>query len=55
MRRDKEAEQLWCHIYAALWEGKPGLLGTITARAEAQVMRLACIYAAMDRISVVVP
>ena len=53
MRRDNEAEQLWSHIYAALWDGKPGLLGTIIARAEAQVMRLACIYAAMDCLSVV--
>jgi DNA replicative helicase MCM subunit Mcm2 (Cdc46/Mcm family) len=31
-----------------LSEGKPGLLGAITARAEAQVLRLSCIYALLD-------
>ena len=48
IERDPEAEKLWENIYAALWEGKPGMLGAIIARSEAQVMRLACIYAAMD-------
>jgi hypothetical protein len=48
MRRDEEARELWCEIYAELSEGKPGLLGAVTARAEAQVMRLACLYALLD-------
>ena len=34
--------------YPELSEGKPGLLGAITARAEAQVLRLSCIYALLD-------
>lgn len=29
-------------------EGRPGLLGAVTSRAEAQVMRIACIYALLD-------
>ncbi len=45
---DEEATQLWCEVYPALSEGKPGLLGAITARAEAHVARLATIYALLD-------
>jgi hypothetical protein len=44
MRRDSETEQRWVDIYPELSQGKPGLLGALTARAEAQVMRLAAIY-----------
>jgi len=40
---------LWESVYPDLSEGKPGLIGAITARAEAQVTRLACIYALLDR------
>ena len=35
-------------VYEELSEGKPGLFGAVTGRAEAQVMRLAMIYAAAD-------
>ena len=48
MKRDDEAKALWKQVYAELSEGKPGLLGAVTARAEAQVMRLACLYAILD-------
>jgi hypothetical protein len=48
MHRDEEARVLWCKVYTELSEGKPGLLGAVTARAEAQVMRLACLYALLD-------
>ena len=41
MRRDAEAQVMWAEIYDELSEGKPGLFGAITARAEVQVMRLA--------------
>ena len=51
--RDEEAESLWEKIYPELSEGKPGLFGAITARAEAQVMRLACLYALLDCSNVV--
>jgi len=48
MKRDDEAKALWKQVYTELSEGKPGLLGAVTARAEAQVMRLACLYAILD-------
>lgn len=48
IKRDDEAKALWKQVYAELSEGKPGLLGAVTARAEAQVMRLACLYALLD-------
>jgi hypothetical protein len=48
MFRDPEAEALWAEVYPALSEGKPGLCGAITSRAEAQVLRLSMIYALMD-------
>lgn len=49
MIRDEAARKIWCSVYPSLSEGKPGLLGAVTSRAEAQVMRLACIYALLDR------
>ena len=48
MRRDAEANRLWHRVYHQLSTGRPGLLGALTARAEAQVMRLACLYALGD-------
>jgi hypothetical protein len=48
IRRDDEARAMWAEIYADLSEGKPGLLGAVTARAEAQVLRLSALYAALD-------
>jgi len=48
LKRDVEARSLWHSIYPELSEGKPGLLGAVIARAEAQVMRLASIYALLD-------
>jgi len=49
MRRNEEAREVWRAVYEDLSDGKPGLLGAMIARAEAQVMRLACIYALLDR------
>jgi hypothetical protein len=48
MEFSAEARELWCSSYQALSEGSPGLLGAVTARAEAQVLRLALLYAALD-------
>ncbi len=48
LKRDESARQLWFDIYPELSEGMPGLTGSMLARAEAQVMRLACIYALLD-------
>lgn len=47
--RDDAARALWAQVYPALSEGRPGLLGAVTSRAEAQVMRLACVYALLDK------
>lgn len=44
----KEAKEIWRRVYGPLSEGKPGLFGAVTGRAEAQVVRLAALYAAMD-------
>jgi hypothetical protein len=44
----KGARDAWREVYGPLSEGKPGLFGAIVGRAEAQVMRLAAIYAVMD-------
>lgn len=46
--RDKEAEAFWHQIYEPLSTGAGGLIGAVTSRAEAQTMRLACIYALLD-------
>jgi len=39
-----EAMELWREVYNDLSEGKPGLFGSVTGRAEAQVRRLALVY-----------
>jgi DNA polymerase I-like protein with 3'-5' exonuclease and polymerase domains len=44
-----EAAQLWEDVYPRLAEGRPGLIGAITDRAEAQSVRLALLYALLDR------
>jgi len=48
MTRDAEATTLWHGLYPALTTGRPGLVGAIRARAAAHVLRLSCIYAALD-------
>jgi DNA-binding transcriptional ArsR family regulator len=48
MQRDEQARAIWREVYGELSEGKPGLLGAVTSRAEAQTVRLACIYALLD-------
>jgi hypothetical protein len=46
--RDDEARQLWHEVYPQLSGDRPGLAGSLLARAEAQTMRLACLYALLD-------
>jgi hypothetical protein len=53
LKRDDAARELWAKVYPALSEGKAGLVGTILARAEAQVLRLSAIYALLDRSNVI--
>lgn len=42
------AKETWAAVYGALSAGQAGLLGAVTARAEAQTIRLALIYALLD-------
>src|SRR5437762_3189358 len=53
--RDPDAKTLWREAYPDLSEGKPGMLGAITGRAEAQVMRLSAIYALLDKSRLIRP
>ncbi len=55
LRRDEKARTMWREVYPALSEGKPSLLGAVINRGEAQVMRLACLYALEDMSYVVRP
>ena len=47
-KRDHAAETAWIPLYSRLTEDRGGLFGAATGRAEAQVMRLAMIYALLD-------
>jgi hypothetical protein len=49
LKRDDSARQLWHKVYKRLSDGFNGLLGSVTSRATAQVMRLACLYAVLDQ------
>lgn len=46
--RNAEARNLWHQVYTRLTGDRFGLLGSMTARAEAQVMRLSVLYAMLD-------
>lgn len=48
MERDTAARALWEDVYPLLTADRPGLLGALTGRAAAQVLRLQCIYALLD-------
>jgi len=50
---DEDTRKLWHEVYPQLSEGKPGLLGAMIARAEAQVIRLSIIYALLDLSTVI--
>jgi hypothetical protein len=45
----ESAKGVWREVYGPLSDGKLGLLGAVIGRAEAQVVRLASIYAVMDQ------
>jgi hypothetical protein len=48
MRWADDARPLWAEAYEALTEDRPGMFGAVTARAEAQTLRLAMLYALAD-------
>ncbi len=47
-RRDPAAAELWNDYYPTLSQAQTGLHGAATGRAEAQVLRLSALYAALD-------
>jgi hypothetical protein len=53
MTRDKHARELWIAHYSSLARPRPGLVGAVTSRAEAQTMRMACLYAIAGESAVV--
>jgi hypothetical protein len=48
LRRDQEAGELWNSHYATLSQATHGIHSAATGRAEAQVLRLSALYAALD-------
>jgi len=48
LNRGKKAKARWAEIYNELSAGRRGLVGAVTARAEAQVMRLVVLYALLE-------
>jgi hypothetical protein len=49
MRRNDPARDAWRAVYRKLSDPKPGLMGAMLARSEAQVLRLSMIYALLDK------
>jgi hypothetical protein len=48
LRRDEKASVIWHRVYGPLSDGRPGMFGFVVNRAEAQVLRLSVLYAALD-------
>jgi len=48
MHRSADAAQLWREVYDAIDDEADGLFGAVTARAEAQMLRLSVAYALLD-------
>jgi hypothetical protein len=48
VRFSKHARKVWRRSYPELSKEVPGMLGAITSRSEAQVLRLALVYALLD-------
>jgi hypothetical protein len=53
VRMSSEASSAWISVYGELSGERPGLLGAITGRAEAQVIRLALVYAILDNSEII--
>jgi hypothetical protein len=48
MKRADDAKEYWHTIYEGLTKAAPGMLGAVTSRAEAQVLRLSMVLALTD-------
>ena len=55
LKRDEDTREIWRGVYPKLTRDVPGLLGAVTSRGEAHVVRLSCIYALLDMSYVVRP
>jgi len=55
IQRDEAAKEMWVGLYHELTKGHAGLWGDLTNRAEAQVLRLSVIYAALDGSALIKP
>jgi hypothetical protein len=53
LERDDEAREVWRAVYPQLTKDRPGILGHILNRSEAQAVRLSLIYALLDRSAVI--
>jgi hypothetical protein len=53
MERDEQAKIAWDAVWDDLTEDRPGMVGCLLARAEAQVLRLSMIYALLDGSAVI--
>jgi hypothetical protein len=53
MSRDADATTAWQAVYPALTEDRPGLVGSLLARAEAQALRLSMLYTLLDGTAVI--
>ena len=52
---DEQAGEIWDGVYADLSAERPGLTGAILGRAEAHVLRLSLLYAALDGATAIQP
>src|SRR5207244_9738501 len=48
LQRTPQAEARWSEIYCSLDDDIDGVIGSLTARAEAQMLRLSVCYALLD-------
>lgn len=48
VERSPDASTLWREMYIEMADDSPGMVGALTARAEAQLLRLSIIYALLD-------
>jgi hypothetical protein len=55
MTRDDETTATWRDVYADLSRERDGLVGALLGRAEAQTLRLSCVYALLDQSPVIRP
>jgi hypothetical protein len=53
MERDADADALWDEVYVACQDEYPGIVGSILARAEAQILRLSMTYAIADSSTII--